>query len=386
LQHLARPLGPADSHRDAPGAAARRSGATGLAGILLAVGLAGCFPRARQEPPAPSVARIVTTERGPRGGRLVLVDVAGARLADLTPLAHRVATIDSNPAWSADGRWIAFASNRARVGLDQTSLWLVEARRGSSLHRLTRERSVDRDPRWSPDGRHLVYASSAGVTFDLWVLDLTPGPGGRPRPVGRPRRLTRTDALDELTPSVSPDGRTVVYMGLDRQTQRSRLYLVPIAGGPSRPLTDGPADLTPSFSPDGRVIAFAAPVKGRGDTDLWAVDADGGRRRLLVGEPLADETGPVWSADGRFLFATSVLRSVASGLPILSSLAFVDLGEQRPILRALHDPAQVVARLGAALAPAPLDADRLRRHPPYQAAVRRAIREMQERERQGEAP
>jgi Tol biopolymer transport system component len=350
-------------------------------------GLAGCFPRARDsEPPSPSSARIVTTERGPRGGRLVLVDEDGARLADLTPLAHRVATIDSNPAWSGDGRWIAFASNRARVGLDQTSLWLVGARRGAALHRLTRERSVDRDPRWSPDGRHLVYSSSAGVTFDLWVLDLAPDRDGLPRPSGRPRRLTRTDELDELTPSVSPDGRTVVYMGLDRKTQRSRLFLVPLAGGASRALTDGPADLTPSFSPDGRAIAFAAPVKGRGDIDLWAVDADGGHRRLLVGEPLADETGPVWSADGRFLFATSVLRSVASGLPILSSLAFVDLGERPTTLRALHDPAQIVARLGAALAPAPLDAARLGRHPPYKAAIRRAVREMQERERQGDRP
>ena len=346
---------------------------------------AACVPPPRGDvpPPAPAAARIVSTERGPRGGRLVLVDENGARMADLTPIARRVATIDSNPAWSADGRWIAFASNRERVGLDQTSLWLVGSR-GSALHRLTRERSVDRDPRWSPDGRHLVYSSSAGVTFDLWVLAMTADRAGRPRPLGRPRRLTRTDELDELAPSVSPDGRTVAYMGLDRKTQRSRLFLIPLGGGAGRGLTEGPADMTPSFSPDGRTIAFAAPVKGRGDIDLWTVDAEGRGRRLLVGEPLADETGPVWSADGRFLFATSVLRSVASGRPILSSLAFVDLGERPAVLRALHDPAQVVPRLGAALAPAALDAARLRRHPPYQAAVRRAIREMRLRERQAE--
>jgi Tol biopolymer transport system component len=351
--------------------------------VFALIGAGSCVPPAQRDgAPASVQARIVTTERGPRGGRLVLVDEDGARLADLTPIG-RQPTIDSNPSWSADGRWIVFASTRQRARLDQTSLWLVGAASGSTLVRLTRETAVDRDPHFSPDGRHIVYASSTGSTFDVWVIDLAID-RGRLGPAGRPRRLTATERLDELSPSVSPDGRTVIYMALDRDTQRSSLYVVPLRGGPSRRLTDGPADMTPSFAPDGRAIAFAAPVKGRDDIDLWAIDADGKNRRLLVGEPLADETGPVWSADGRFVFATSVLRSVASGLPILSSLAFVDLRERPAVLRALHDPAQVVPRLGAALAPRSLDAGRLRRHPRYEAAVRRAIREMAVRESEGQ--
>jgi Tol biopolymer transport system component len=362
-----------------------RTARTARAALGLSAFLAAgtCVPPPDSTAPATVDARIVTTERGPRGGRLVLVDEDGARLADLTPMEPRP-TIDSNPAWSADGRWIVFASTRERSALDQTSVWLVGTRRGSALRRLTREPAVDRDPRLSPDGRHVVYASSAGVTFDLWVLDLAADSSGRPQPAGRPRRLTATPHLDELAPSISPDGRTVVYMGLDRATQRSSLYLVPLAGGEARRITAGPADLTPSFSPDGRAIAFAAPVKGRDDIDLWAVDADGRHRRLLVAEPLADETGPVWSADGRFVFATSVLRSVTSGLPILSSVAFVDLRERPAVLRALHDPAQVVPRLGAALAPTALDAARLHRQPIYRAAIRRAVREASERAAEGQ--
>src|SRR6185503_20136057 len=119
---------------------------------------------------------------------------------------------------------------------------------------------------------------------------------------------------------------------------------------------------TPSISPDGRTIAFSAPVRDRGDLDLHAVDADGKHRRVLVDEPTADESGPVWSPDGRYVFATAVVRSAKDGRPLLSSLVFVDLGERRHLLRALlvqENPLAYVPRLGAAVGPAALDANRL---------------------------
>jgi len=130
-------------------------------------------------------------------------------------------------------------------------------------------------------------------------------------------------------------------------------------------MTSGPFDNTPSVSPDGKTIAFSAAVKGREDLDLHAVDARGKNRRVLIAEPTSDESGPTWSANGCYVFATSVVRSAQNGRPLLSSLVFVDLCESRHQLRALHDPMvkenplAYVPRLGAAVSPAALDAQRL---------------------------
>ena len=316
---------------------------------------------------APPPANIVTVEgKGQRGGRLVWVDENGARLGDLTP-GEAKATVDMNPAWSHDGEWVVFSSNRDRSRFEDSSLWLVRARPGAEPIRLTQGEPDDRDPRFMPGDRGVVYSAHIGNgSFDLWYLPLS-WPGGHsapPRP-GRPRRLTRTDKLHELSPCPRPDGAGIVYMAIDPASKMSRLYWLALPAGKPVAISEGPFDSTPSFSPDGRTIAFSAPVKGRDDVDLFAVDVGGKHRRVLVEEPIADETGPVWSADGRYVFATAIVRSARTGEALISSLVFVDLVEKRHLLRAMHDPIVLenplayVPRLGVAVGPAGFDPARL---------------------------
>jgi hypothetical protein len=316
---------------------------------------------------APPPANIVTVEgMGQRGGRLVWVDENGSRLGDLTP-GEAKASVDMNPSWSHDGQWVVFSSNRDRSSFEDSSLWLVRARPGAEPIRLTQGEPVDRDPRFMPGDRAIVYSAHiAKGSFDLWYLPLT-WPGGHsapPRP-GTPRRLTRTETLHELSPCPRPDGAGIVYMGIDSASKMSRLYWLALPAGKPVAITEGPFDTTPSFSPDGRTIAFSAPVRERGDLDLFAMDTGSKHRRLLVKEPTADETGAVWSADGRYLFATAIVRSAHDGKALLSSLVFVDLGEGKHTLRALHDPMVLenplayVPRLGVAVGPAGFDSTRL---------------------------
>src|SRR5690606_24394690 len=112
---------------------ARSRALIGLAAGLVACGGAsrGAGPRPGEDGAAPDreAPALVTTERGARGGRLVLVDEAGRRLADLVPTPPTPA-VDSNPAWSPDGASVVFASSRQRASLAESNLWIVPARGG----------------------------------------------------------------------------------------------------------------------------------------------------------------------------------------------------------------------------------------------------------------
>lgn len=346
------------------------------------MGIGGCGPldpqpqdtthTASAEPVA--VPPIVLTERGGRGGRLVFVNEAGERVADLTEIGP-VPVRDNSPAWSPDGRWVVFASSRGRQGLLRTSLWIVAAEPGAQPRRLTSDDADDRDPVWTPDGTAVVFASDREGRFDLWRLDLTLGRYGSPMAAGEPVRITRSDH-HALHPSVSPDGTRIVYTEVDFESGRSALWMW--RDGEAHQLTEGPADATPAWSPDGTTIAFAALVlrkSGAQDTDIFLVDADGGNRRLLVDEPLATQTDPEWSLDGRFLFSTSLYRSIETGKPVLSSVTFVDRRAPEPVVQALHDPVLVASRAGLTLARRPLDAALLGRNPGYAEALRRAMKQ-----------
>jgi Tol biopolymer transport system component len=267
---------------------------------------------------------------------------------------------DVGAAWSPDGRFIAFESSRGRSAIGESSLWMIPARSGQTPRRITFGDGTDRDACWTPDGTALIYAAIArsGDNFDLWRLPVR-FEGERPVP-GTPVRLTSTPE-NELYPSVSPDGRYIVYQRAT-DADGSTIWRMPIAGGPAERLTAGPADLTPAYSPDGAHLAFArgryvalpegAPgPRTRLDIDLYQMPAAGGEATLVIAEPYADQLGPRWDREGRLLFATSVYRAVDDDQPVLSSVTFVDLWETPLVLRALHDPAVVATRSGVAITP-----------------------------------
>src|SRR6185503_2314046 len=79
--------------------------------------------------------RLVVAERGPTGGRLVIVAEDGDRTANLTASSSEVVR-DFSPAFSPDGRWIAFASSRERT-FEESGIWIVAARPDAVPQRLT---------------------------------------------------------------------------------------------------------------------------------------------------------------------------------------------------------------------------------------------------------
>lgn len=100
-------------------------------------------------------------------------------------------------------------------------------------------------------------------------------------------------------PTVHPSGEWAVVAvqrpDLKDDAYRSRLWRVPLAGGPALALTAGPADSQPVISPDGRWIAFLRG--GDGPAQLAVLDARGGEARVLTKHRLGVTGRPAWSPD-----------------------------------------------------------------------------------------
>lgn len=354
--------------------------------LVAVAAIAACGPRAIVAPPAAPPAdrvAIICAERGPSGARLVAVDEHGDRQHVLLAEAPGVAR-DTNPAVSPDGRWLVFASSRDRP-LAETSLWIAPVGVEVAPVRLTSGPSIESHPVWARDGGSIVFASTRdGGDFDLFTLRISAG-----RAVGEPAPLT-AGAGHEVTPTVASDG-TVIYAVVTPKADGIESHLESRApDGTIARVTEGPADTSPALSPDERMIAFSriGVRDGRPNTELWLLRrADRSIERVIELSP-TDDGGPVWSRDGAFLFATSIVAGEAGpSHPLFSSVIHVELAATPRRARMLEDHAGGIARLTPAIATQALDAAALRKNPEYLPELARIMSSaIESAQRAGSAP
>lgn len=144
------------------------------------------------------------------------------------PLTRTPDHDDAYPAYSPDGRWIAFM-RFANPDRSDSEMWLMD-KRGRHQRQLTSDDlPKDQLPDWRPDGRLIAYEAAR----DIWVV--------RPDGTGR-RNLTRTPLVHEYGPTWSPDGRRIAYL----EFRERRVYTMRADGSDVRPLT---AAFAPQFVP-----------------------------------------------------------------------------------------------------------------------------------------
>jgi hypothetical protein len=181
-----------------------------------------------------------------------------------TRLTDNPAT-DAEPAWSPSGSRIAFSSRRD----GNREIYTMKAN-GSDPRRITNDADNDYDPAWSPDGSTIAYSGPEGI----YVTD----------PSGASLRLLAADTYD---PDWSPDGTKIVY------STGSRLGIMDADGTGRIPLTTGAGgfDVWPAWSPNGRKIAFQC-AGDRWGQDVCTINADG-TGRAFVDAP-GDKYVPNW--------------------------------------------------------------------------------------------
>ncbi len=261
--------------------------------------------RPRISPDGQRIAFVVTTideQKHAYRSALWMVPTSGGE-------ATRFTTGPANahsPAWSPDGRWLAFVSEREGepVGKDEqeqkkhgkgkAQVWLIPTN-GGEARQLTFMPHGASNPVWSPDSKRLVFNAAVGPIDEE-------GADGKPLPKAR--------VIDRLFYRL--DGVGFIY------ERRQHLFLLDIAGGEPQQLTDGDwDDGDAAWSPDGTRIVFTS---NRAEdrwrflvADLYTlniVDGKAGELQRLTNGSL-NCSSPSWSPDGKTLafYGTPKLRS-----------------------------------------------------------------------------
>jgi len=156
---------------------------------------------------------------------------------------------------------------------------------GAGIVQLTHDGAISVAPSLSPDGRRLVYTGYQSGYPDVYQIDL--GSGARNRIIKFPG--TNSGA------SFSPDGgRIALTLSKDGNPE---LYVTGTGGGGARRLTHTPGvESSPTWSPDGNEIIYSSD--DRGGPQLFRISANGGSGRLIsTGHSYCTE--PNWSPDGK---------------------------------------------------------------------------------------
>jgi TolB protein len=223
------------------------------------------------------------------------------------------------PAWSSDGKWMAYTSYKngkpdlfirnikekrgsivAKSGIHITPAWIpgkfelaatlsyngdqeiyLLTGGGKVIKRLTNTKGIDVEPTLSPDGRKMAFVSNRSGSPQIYVKDLNSG---------RVERLTFQGRYN-TSPSWSPSGDKIAYAAMEQG--EINIYVVDIASKEPVRLTENQgSNEAPSWSPDGSMIVFSSSREG--PSRIYVMSAFGTDQRRLLVLP-GEQSNPRWS-------------------------------------------------------------------------------------------
>jgi Tol biopolymer transport system component len=207
---------------------------------------------------------------------------------------------NSRPHFSADGKRIAFESDRSGY----SEIWDCDSE-GLNCGQLTSLRGVAGAARWSPDGRHVAFEFHPEEHSEIYVVEV---------PGGRPRMVATFPGSDNGAPSWSRDGQWIYFFS-NPEGGRLQLWKVRLAGGPPVQITRN-GGFFAAESEDGRFLYYSKFE----EPGLWRMPLDGsGDGTRILDQPSGGFDWVMVPNGIYFLYMTSAVARVDPTDPAITT-------------------------------------------------------------------
>jgi TolB protein len=189
--------------------------------------------------------------------------------------------MNTGASWSPDGSQIAVTLSRD----GNPEIYLVSAKDGKVVKRLTSNRYIDTSPAFSPDGKEIAFVSNREGSPQIFVM-AADGSGQK--------RVSTTGNFNQ-TPAWNPKKgtRQLAYTIRDDSTGRSDVVTLDLTSGKAVRVTQGQGDNEePTWAPNGRVLAWSSVRSGGTGIYIGNADGTGAQRLIWKGSGTSPDWGP----------------------------------------------------------------------------------------------